>query len=277
MGSAMAPARGAEAPLSGRRSGVDLLRLRLRPRSMESWRPSPSYLLRRWLVLRELRSAPPGRLLEIGPGAGDLMQRFAARGFEVTGCETSPAARAAVRRRFAGSAGARLVDDLGAVSGSFDWIVACEVMEHVDDDRRAIREWGALLSAGGSLLVTVPAHPERFGPSDLWAGHYRRYRRADLEALAGEAGLSVRRLVCFGFPLGNLIEPIRHRVHRRRLAREAPATSAQRTARSGVERGLEATLAPLLPAWLLLPFCWLQVPFLRTDLGTGYLMLASAR
>lgn len=245
------------------------------PGSEPAWAPSPSYLLRRWTVLRELRGVPRGRLVEIGCGAGALAERLAAQGFDISCVEISETAREATRARFA-AAGREVpvATDLAEVDGAFELIVACEVLEHIEDDQTALRSWAARLSRGGMVLLTVPAHPERFGPSDVWAGHFRRYRRSDLERLAREAGLSVHRLICFGFPLGNLVEPVRSQVHARRLRREGSLPAIQRTARSGIERGIEAKLAPLFQPWLFLPFCWIQVPFFRTDLGTGYLLIA---
>lgn len=226
-------------------------------------------------MLRELRALPHGRLVEIGCGAGDLLERLMAQGFDASCVEVSEAARVAARARFAAAGrDVPLVADLAQLDGSFDLVVACEVLEHIEDDLAALRSWAALLPRGGLVLLTVPAHPHRFGPSDVWAGHFRRYRRSDLERLAREAGLTVRRLLCFGFPLGNLLEPVRGWVHKRRLRREGPTTPAQRTARSGIERGIEARLAPLWRPWLILPFCWIQIPFFHTDLGTGYLLVA---
>lgn len=240
-----------------------------------AWAPSPSYLLRRWTVLRELRSVPRGRLVEIGCGAGDLLDRLTAQGFDASCVETSEAARTAARARFAAAGrDVPIATDLAELDGPFDLIIACEVLEHIEEDLAALRSWATRLSPVGRVLLTVPAHPDRFGPSDVWAGHFRRYRRGDLETLARDSGLRVNRLICFGFPLGNLVEPIRHRVHARRLRPEGSASAAERTARSGVERGIEARLSPLFQPWLILPFCWLQMPFFHTDLGTGYLLVA---
>jgi SAM-dependent methyltransferase len=195
--------------------------------------------------------------------------------FDASCIEISEAARSVARARFeAAGVAVALATDLAELDGLFDLIVACEVLEHIEDDLTALRSWVARLSPGGLVLLTVPAHPGRFGPSDVWAGHFRRYRRSDLECLARGAGLVIKRLICFGFPLGNLVEPVRSRVHARRLQREGSIPTAQRTARSGIQRGIEAKLAPLFRPWLLLPFCWVQIPFFHTDLGTGYLLVA---
>jgi hypothetical protein len=156
----------------------------------------------------------------------------------------------------------------------FDLLLACEVLEHVVDDVEELGRWRALLVDSGSLLITVPAHPHRFGPSDVWAGHFRRYSRAELIAKARCAGLAVTRCICYGFPLGNLIEPLRHRVNARRLAREGLLTVAERTERSGVQRDVERHLRLFSHPSLIAPFCWAQLPFLGTDCGTALLAVA---
>jgi len=85
--------------------------------------------------------------------------------------------------------------------GSFDRIVASEVLEHIDDDRAALAELTRVLRPGGTMAVTVPSWwPERI----CWAlseeyhaplaegGHVRIYRRqAVLDRLSG-AGLVPR-------------------------------------------------------------------------------------
>jgi SAM-dependent methyltransferase len=83
--------------------------------------------------------------------------------------------------------------------GSFDKIIAAEVLEHIPDDMAAMGELARVLRPGGRLAVTVPAWlPERI----CWAlsadyhnvpgGHVRIYTRAEVEAKLGRAGLSVR-------------------------------------------------------------------------------------
>ena len=127
------------------------------------------------------------------------------------------------------------------------------------------------------MLLTVPAHPERFGPSDVWAGHVRRYGLAELESKVREAGLVPCRALCFGFPAGNLIEPVRHWVNARRLAREGALSRGERTHRSGVERGLEKRLRVLAHPALIAPLCWLQLPFLQSGWGTSQLVVAQPK
>ena len=83
--------------------------------------------------------------------------------------------------------------------GSFDRVIAAEVLEHVPRDQAAMGELARVLRPGGSLAVTVP----RFGPEAVnWAlsdgyhsvegGHIRIYRRSSLVRRLSRAGLRLR-------------------------------------------------------------------------------------
>jgi len=82
--------------------------------------------------------------------------------------------------------------------GSFDRVICSEVLEHIPDDRRALREIARVLRPGGQVAVTVPAWlPERicWRLSDDYhnvpGGHVRIYTRAEMETKLAQAGLQV--------------------------------------------------------------------------------------
>lgn len=243
-----------------------------------AWVPSPTYLLRRDWVLRLLGGLPRGRLIEVGCGAGGLLRDCAQLGFHCVGLETSPTAIAAAREMTTDVSDVEIVSmPEHSWSAAFDFLLAFEVIEHIEDDLGALRRWTSWLRPGGSAVLSVPAHKSRWNSSDEWAGHVRRYEREELSRLVEAAGLQVESLVCYGFPLSNLLQPLRGRVHRRQL--DTPGDDAlTRTARvglSGVERSTERRLYPLLasrPGRLAMAvFSAAQRPFFRTELGNGYL------
>ncbi len=82
--------------------------------------------------------------------------------------------------------------------GSFDRVIAAEVLEHIPDDWGALREIARVLRPGGQVAVTVPAWlPERicWRLSDDYhnvpGGHIRIYTRAEMETKLARAGLRV--------------------------------------------------------------------------------------
>jgi SAM-dependent methyltransferase len=248
------------------------------------WVPAPRYALRRARLLALAARFGGGRLprlLEIGPGAGALLPDLAALGFS---CDALESSEAAFRLAGALNADQPMVhlrrEPAADWTGAFDALVACEVLEHIEDDRGALAGWRAWLRPGGHLILSVPAHARRWSATDEWAGHFRRYEKADLRRLLETSGFAVEELECYGFPLSNLVEPLRAWSHARALRRAAGRKEdmAAATAESGIERGLEARLWPLqagLPGRLLFRAAFrLQELFRHRDLGTGYLVLA---
>jgi hypothetical protein len=130
------------------------------------------------------------------------------------------------------------------------------------------------------LLLSVPARKRLWTRSDVWAGHYRRYEKAELRALLQRVGLQVSRLESYGFPLANCVEPMRARVHRKSIEVESEVkhNRQQMTDRSGTDRAALISLFPLYSrfpgAALMWGFCQVQRLFLRYDWGTGYLAVS---
>ncbi len=80
--------------------------------------------------------------------------------------------------------------------GTFDRVIASEVLEHIPDDVAAMRELTRVLRPGGTIAVTVP----RCGPEllnwmlsdeyhDVPGGHVRIYRRSTLRERLASTGL----------------------------------------------------------------------------------------
>jgi SAM-dependent methyltransferase len=73
--------------------------------------------------------------------------------------------------------------------GSFSHGVASEVLEHLPDDHRALREMAAVLKRPGRLIVTFPHRRDYFTRDDAFAGHYRRYELHEMCGAMEAAGL----------------------------------------------------------------------------------------
>ncbi|MEU4229712.1 class I SAM-dependent methyltransferase [Nonomuraea sp. NPDC026600] len=82
--------------------------------------------------------------------------------------------------------------------GSFDRVIAAEVLEHIPDDMAAMREIFRVLKPGGTAAITVPSFlPERI----CWAldedyhtapgGHVRIYTLAELSAKLKSTGFRI--------------------------------------------------------------------------------------
>ena len=166
---------------------------------------------------------PRQRYVDVGCGRGYYLHYYAALGHaRIVGIERDPEIAAMAASALAdapsaqvaiGSAPTRPVAD-ASVAG----VVMSEVLEHVDDDARALREAARVLRPGGVVALTVPhdRYPwlwdpinrtrERLGVAPLragalagiWAGHLRLYSERQLAALAAQAGFDVVETRRFG-------------------------------------------------------------------------------
>lgn len=73
----------------------------------------------------------------------------------------------------------------------FDLIGLFDVLEHLPDDHRVLRNLHDVLAKGGRLLLTVPAHPCLWSRFDEASCHCRRYELAELEGKLIHAGYRV--------------------------------------------------------------------------------------
>ncbi len=74
----------------------------------------------------------------------------------------------------------------------FDTIVCVNVLEHIEDDSKALRLFTDLVApAGGKVLIFVPAVQAAYGPLDAALGHHRRYSKRTLGRAFDAAGLDL--------------------------------------------------------------------------------------
>jgi len=92
-------------------------------------------------------------------------------------------------------ASARLVRadacDLPIADATVDAVVSANLLEHVPDDRKALREFARILRPGGRTVIVVPAGPGTYDYYDRFLGHERRYGRHELASKCADAGLEV--------------------------------------------------------------------------------------
>jgi len=181
----------------------------------------PSYLWRfgqerRLGLINRYAPLSGRRILDVGCGLGMYVQAMQAFSEQVYGVEID-AQRAAQARKVSPNIVLATAERLPFAQGSFNVVLLHEVIEHVEDDRRAIQEAHRVLAPGGREVIFAP---NRLYPLEthgiFWRGRYhfgnfpfvnwlpallrnrlaphvRAYTRRDLRRLL--AGLSVRVIV----------------------------------------------------------------------------------
>jgi SAM-dependent methyltransferase len=143
---------------------------------------------------REVWKRPPGRLLDVGCGVGDLAAAFGRHGWET--CGLDPSAQAVAHARAAGvDAAIGTLEGAPWPDGHFDAIIFNHSLEHVDDPAAAVVTAARLLRPGGILAIAVPnfgsPHRRIFGSAwfqlDL-PRHLQHFDRVSLSGVVERAG-----------------------------------------------------------------------------------------
>jgi SAM-dependent methyltransferase len=140
------------------------------------------------------------RVIEVGCGIGNFTRMLLDRE-AVVAVDVDPACVARLRERYPNRPNLQaFVSDPS--SGAFadlarfraDSCVCLNVLEHIEDDGRALGAMASVLAPRGVIVLLVPAFPALCGPIDRNLNHYRRYSRDTLAALADRTGLRVEKL-----------------------------------------------------------------------------------
>ena len=81
-----------------------------------------------------------------------------------------------------------VIGDINKLSGkkSYDTILYIDVLEHIKDDRRELKDAVNLLSEYGKIIILGPAHQWLYSKFDESIGHYRRYDKSMLTDVVPE-------------------------------------------------------------------------------------------
>lgn len=148
---------------------------------------------------------PPYRVLEIGCGTGNVLRCLegACDGATVVGMDAfKEGLRWAQRRSRCALVQANAQQHPFAVP--FDLLGLFDVLEHIPDDSRLLRDILKILRPGGHLLLTVPANSSLWSYFDEASGHCRRYGSADLGEKLASTGYEIEFLT----PLMSTLYPL---------------------------------------------------------------------
>jgi SAM-dependent methyltransferase len=199
-------------------------------------------IVRHWIE-RLWPLAPDDLFVDVGPGTGQLLLELSDR------CRGVGVEHLAPGLRIASEKPVRLVQgsvlDLPLRSGVASVVTALDVVEHVEDDTRALGELLRVARPGGLAFILVPAFPILWSDWDESLGHKRRYTWASFERLLSSQPARVLHRVyvnSFAFPPILLYRLLRTTLGRRgsRMEDEMPV----------------APLNRLLHALFVVPACW---------------------
>jgi len=147
-----------------------------------------NYLERQRAIMKRLAPLPRGRIVEIGCGLSPIVTDRD----DVVYTELSLRALRTLKRLHV--RGSYVVADgttLPFPTGTLDYAICSEVLEHVWDDQAAIHELARIVRPGGRVFVTVPHRQRYFAADDEYVGHLRRYEIREMRDKLARAGLRV--------------------------------------------------------------------------------------
>lgn len=149
--------------------------------------------LRRDVINDALKAhLPPGsRLLDVGCGLGDVMNGIPKEfGYQMFGFDFAASNVRVATKRLAGKAEIKQgsIYEIPFESASMDAALCLEVLEHIEDDKKAVGEIARVLKPGGFLIAAVPYY--YWWPDyERLMGHFRHYTRQSFGDLLRGAGL----------------------------------------------------------------------------------------
>jgi SAM-dependent methyltransferase len=151
------------------------------------------------LLMARLKQHLGSRVLEVGPGIGNMTQHLLDRELVVAVDADRENVRQ-LRSRFRNRPNLVCLhmditqprQDLG--QWNLDSVLCANVLEHIADDVQALKQITHALPEGGTVVILVPAGPRLYSDMDVSAGHLRRYSTEELRSKSSHAGLVVSEL-----------------------------------------------------------------------------------
>jgi len=201
-------------------------------------------------ILRELVKAisPPAPqrdsiVIDIGCGTGANLNAFSDQ-FRCVGIDASAEAVELAQRRFPAATFVcgQAPRDVMRWMASARVVLLTDVLEHVADDRRLLRDIVDACPAEAQLLITVPADMRLWSPHDEAFGHYRRYDKDELASLWSNLPVKVRLLSYFNSRLYPAVRAVR-RISRMRGHAAGAANTDFKLPMTPANRMLESLFA----------------------------------
>ena len=138
------------------------------------------------------------KILDFGAGIGTYSDMIKDLGYTVDCVEPDPDMTKLLKKNH------KVYTDIKQVKEKYDVIYSLNVLEHIEDDTKALADLKNCLSAKGEIILFVPAFNITYNKLDAKSGHYRRYRKKDLRKLAENTKLKLVK-VKYSEPIGFIL------------------------------------------------------------------------
>jgi 2-polyprenyl-3-methyl-5-hydroxy-6-metoxy-1,4-benzoquinol methylase len=158
---------------------------------------------RRELIFKLLKRTNAKKIIDIGCSSGQMLKILKETGLEVKGIDISQKAVNICKNSDLNVILAK--GEETGLSEKFDVLIASDVLEHIENETSAIKEWERILKKGGKAIVFVPAFNFLWKPHDETNHHLRRYSLRKLENLFQKNGFTIEQSGYWNFFMFPLI------------------------------------------------------------------------
>ena len=121
-------------------------------------------------------------ILDFGAGSGTNINMLANFGF-VYLYEKDKKTQKYLIKKFKNKKKFKIINKNYLNKKKFDIIVAADVLEHIKNDKKIIKQFHKRLKNSGFLVLTVPAFNFLYSKKDITLKHYRRYSLTEIKKL----------------------------------------------------------------------------------------------
>lgn len=148
---------------------------------------------RRRLVEYFLNIFDGNNLLEVGVGSGYNLH-YLSKKYKCVGIDISKDAIKFSSMRGENNLLLADVQSIPINNKTFDFAISLEVLEHVEDDLKALKELNRVLKKNGILIITIPAFMLLWSIHDEVLSHKRRYSKKELTIKLEKTGFEVLKI-----------------------------------------------------------------------------------
>jgi 2-polyprenyl-3-methyl-5-hydroxy-6-metoxy-1,4-benzoquinol methylase len=132
-------------------------------------------------------------VIEIGAGTGNIAKMLSAEGYNLSIGEIHPnGIEYALKNNDKNLPIYQFNIMNNPFKNHFDVVGLFDVLEHIEDDRLAIKNIYNMLSDNGKIVLTVPAHMWLWCDEDEVSNHFKRYEVNNLRKLLKDEGFTVK-------------------------------------------------------------------------------------